>query len=157
MLESERPAQGAASWSRHRLPGNQIPLHREGHVKPKKRISLLRELQQDQWARIRGDHGMVTSGRELVEDEALLVRAERHVRRRIRLRKSHPLNLLLLLPGLLFIGTRSRLVLTLLVATYPVLFVLRALLARFFSALIGPEEILVRREYERLRNGQQDG
>ena len=126
-------------------------------MKPKKRISLLGELQQDQRARIRGDRGMVTSGRELVGDEALFVRAERHVRRRIWLRKSLPLNLLFLLPGLLFIGTRSRLVLALFVAAYPVLFVLRALLARFFSALIGPEEILVRREYERLRDGQQDG
>jgi hypothetical protein len=126
-------------------------------VKSKKRTSFLTELQADQRARIRGERPSSTSEAELTGDEALLARAERRVRTRIWLRKTVPLNLLFLLPGLFFVGTRSRLVLVLFVATYPLLFVLRALLARLFSALVGSEEILVREEYERLRGRRPNG
>lgn len=77
--------------------------------------------------------------------------AEARVRRRLWLCRTLPLHLLFLAPGLLFVGTRSRLVLILFIAAYPLLFVVRAVLARLLAALIGPEEVLVRREYERLR------
>ena len=123
-------------------------------MKSKKRASLLTELQADQRARIRGGRRTSAPAPQLAGDEALLAQAERSVRKRIWLRRNLPLNLLFLLPGLFFIGTRSRVVLALFIATYPILFVLRALIARFLSPLIGPEEILVRREYERLKGRQ---
>jgi hypothetical protein len=84
--------------------------------------------------------------------EALLVQAENRVHRRIWVRKNLPLELLFLIPGLLSIGTRSRVVLLLSIAIAPLLFVLQALLARWLPVLIGPEGILVRRQYERLRD-----
>jgi len=123
-------------------------------MKLKKRTSLLTELQADQRTRIRGGQRTSAPAPQLAGDEALLAQAERSVRKRIWLRRNLPLNLLFLLPGLFFIGTRSRVVLALFIATYPILFVLRALIARFLSPLIGPEEILVRREYERLKGRQ---
>ncbi len=125
-------------------------------MRSKKKMSLLTELQADQRARIRGGRSASSPAIGLSGDEALLARAERRVRARIWLRKTLPLNLLFLLPGLYFVGTRSRLVLILFIATYPLVFVLRALLARFLSALVGPEEILVREEYERLRRRRQN-
>ena len=122
----------------------------------KKKTSFLTELQADQRVRIREGRRASSAEAGLRGDEKLLARAERHVRTRIWLRKTLPLNLLFLLPGLLFVGTRSRTVLILFIATYPLVFVLRALLARLLSALIGPEEILVREEYERLRRRRPD-
>ncbi len=120
-------------------------------MKRKTRVSFLKELQRDQHDRIRGGRGGSSSRPELIGNEAILAQAEQRIRRRIWLRKTLPLNLLFLIPGLLFIGTRSRLVLALFIATYPLVFVIRALLARLLSALIGPEEVLVRNEYARLR------
>ena len=126
-------------------------------MKSKKRTSFLTELQTDQRARIRGGRRASSTEAGLRRDGgSLLARAERRVRTQLWLRKTLPLNLLFFLPGLLFVGTRSRLVLVLFVATYPLVFVLRALLARLLSALIGPEEVLVREEYERLRERRPD-
>jgi len=125
-------------------------------MKSEKRTSFLAELQADQQARIRGGRRASSPETGLRDGGSLLARAERRVRARLWLRKTLPLNLLFFLPGLLFVGTRSRLVLVLFVATYPLVFVLRALLARLFSALVGPEEILVREEYERLRGRRQN-
>jgi len=125
-------------------------------MKSKKRTPLLTELQADQRSRIRGGRRNLPTGPGLRDGGSLLARAERRVRTRLWLRKTLPLNLLFFLPGSLFVGTRSRLVLVLFVATYPLVFVLRALLARLFSALIGPEEVLVREEYERLRERRPD-
>ena len=120
-------------------------------MESRKRTSLLAELQANQRARIRGGRRTPAPVPHLAGDEALLAQAERTVRRRIWLGRTLPLNLLFLLPGLPLIETRSRVVLVLLIATYPALFALRAFLARLLSALIGPEEILVRREFERLQ------
>jgi len=90
-------------------------------------------------------------------DDLLLIEADRLVRRRFRWQKTIPLNLLTMLPGLLFIGTRSKAVLALFVLTYPLALVVRAVLARFLSARIGSEEVLLRREYERLLAEQKRG
>jgi len=120
----------------------------------KKRTSFLSEMQRDQRERLRAGRGV--PGPPTTDDDLLLADAERRVRRIVRLRKTLPLNLLFLVPGLFFVGTTSRLVLALFVATYPLLFVVRALLARLLSASIGPEEILVRRELERLRAQRED-
>ena len=116
---------------------------------PKRRTSFLSEMQRDQHDRLRAGRG--APGPPPTGDDLLLAAAERRVRRIVRMRRTVPLNLLFLVPGLFLVGTRSRFVLALLVATYPLLFVIRALLARLLSAWIGPEEILVRRELERLR------
>ncbi len=89
-------------------------------------------------------------------DDRLLLEAERRVRRKVWLRKTLPLNLILLLPGLAFIGTRSKLVLAVFVFAYPFVFVIRTVLARALSAWIGTEDILIRREVERLRSTNQD-
>ncbi|MCK5247941.1 hypothetical protein KAR02_13635 [Candidatus Bipolaricaulota bacterium] len=78
------------------------------------------------------------------------MQAEKMVRRKVWLRRTLPLNVLMFLPGLLFVGTRSRLVLALFVATYPLVFVIRALLAQALSAWIGSEETMLRAEYEKL-------
>ena len=126
-------------------------------MKRKTRVSFLRELQRDQRDRIRGGQAGSPSRPELAGDEAILARAEERIRRRLWLRRALPLNLLFLMPGLLFIGTRSRLVLSLFIASYPLIFVVRALLARLLLALIGPEEILVRNEYERLQKEKSAG
>ena len=125
-------------------------------MKSRKRASFLAGLHRDQSDRIRTGRDVPTFVSRLEGDQALLAEAEQRVRSRIRLRRTLPLNLLFLLPGLFFIGTRSRVVLALFIATYPALFLLRALVARFVSALIGPEEILVRQEYERLRGQRQN-
>jgi len=85
-------------------------------------------------------------------DDPLLLEAERRVRRTIRWRRTLPLNLILLLPSVAFAATRSKLVLAVFVFAYPLAFVLRALLARALSAWIGSEDILIRREVERLRS-----
>jgi len=45
-------------------------------------------------------------------------------------------------------------VLAVFVFAYPLVFVLRAMLARALSAWIGSEEVLIRREIERLRSRQ---
>jgi len=84
--------------------------------------------------------------------DRLVLEAERRVRRTIRWRKTLPLNLILLLPSVAFAATRSKLVLAVFVFAYPLAFVLRALLARALSAWIGSEDILIRREVERLRS-----
>jgi|GEM_PF-2827439 hypothetical protein len=84
------------------------------------------------------------------ESDRLLMQAERAVRHKIRWRKTLPLNLLTFLPGLLFIGTRSKVVLALFVFTYPLALVVRAILARILSAWIGTEEALLRIEYSKL-------
>jgi hypothetical protein len=55
-----------------------------------------------------------------------------------------------MLPGLLFIGTRSKVVLALFVFTYPLALLARAVLARLLSVSIGSEETLLRIEYARL-------
>jgi hypothetical protein len=120
----------------------------------KKRTSFLSEIQRDQRDRLRAGRG--AHGQPPTADDLLLARAERRVRRTLWLRKTLPLNLLFLVPGLFFIGTSSRVVLALFVVTYPLLFLVRALLARLLSAWIGPEEILIRREYERLRMQRED-
>jgi hypothetical protein len=125
-------------------------------MKSKKRTSFLTELQADQRSRIREGRRASSTEPGSRDGGSLLARAERRVRTRLWLRKTLPLNLLFFLPGLLFVGARSRLVLVLFVATYPLVFVLRALLARLLSALIGPEEVLVREEYERLRERRPD-
>ncbi len=95
-------------------------------------------------------HSGAQGERGRTADDRLLLLAEQRVRRRVWLRKTLPLNLVFLLPGILFIGTRSRTVLALFVATYPLMFVVRALLARGLSAWIGSEDVLVRNEYEKL-------
>ncbi len=119
---------------------------------PRKKTTFLAEMQRDQRDRIRaGRTDRARSTPPTTADDVLLARAERRVRRIIWLRKTLPLNLLFLIPGLFFIGTTSRLVLALFIASYPLLFLVRAILARLLSALLGPEEILVRREFERLR------
>ena len=125
-------------------------------MKSKKRASFLTELQADQRARIRGGRRASSTEPGLHDGGSLLARAEQRVRTRLWFRKALPLNLLFFLPGLFFVGTRSRLVLVLFVATYPLVFVLRAFLARLLSVLIGPEEVLVREEYERLRERRPD-
>ena len=84
------------------------------------------------------------------ESDRLLLQAEKAVRRKVWLRKTLPLNLLMFLPGLVFVGTRSKLVLALFVATYPLVFVIRALLAQALSAWIGSEETMLRAEYGKL-------
>ena len=121
-------------------------------MKSRRKTSLLAELRADQRARIRGGRYALPPRIAFAEDEALLARAEQRVRRRIWLRRTLPMNLILLVPGLCFIGTRSRVVLAAFIATYPLVFVFRALLGRLLSALVGPEEILVREELERLRS-----
>lgn len=115
----------------------------------KRRVTFLSEMQHDQRERIRAGRHAVES--PATEDDLLLARAERTVRRSLWLRKSLPLHLLLLAPGLLFIWTRSRVVLAAFIATYPLLLLLRLFFARLLSRLAEPEEILVRRAYERLR------
>jgi len=125
---------------------------------PRGRTSLLAQLQQDQHARLRGGRGgLVHSTQPLFAEDTLLKSAEQAVRRRIWWRRTVPLNALFLIPSLLFVGTRSPVVLIVLVASYPLVFVLRAILARALSAWIGPEEILVRNEYERLRKKRNTG
>lgn len=97
----------------------------------------------------------VGSGKRLaphLESDRLLFQAEKVVRRKVLLRKTLPLNLLMFLPGLLFIGTRSKVVLALFVATYPLVFVVRAVLAQALSAWIGSEEAMLRVEYEKLNS-----
>ena len=54
---------------------------------------------------------------------------------------SLPLHLLLLAPGLLFIWTRSRVVLAAFIATYPLLLLLRLFFARLLSRLAEPTVI----------------
>lgn len=88
------------------------------------------------------------------ESDRLLLRAEKAIRHKIWLRKTLPLNVLMFLPGLLFIGTRSRLVLAVFVATYPLVFVIRAVLAQALSSCIGSEEIMLRMEYEKISSKQ---
>ncbi len=108
-------------------------------------------IHQDACCRIRGELG--TSHHHLSvpsSNEHLLLQAEKTVRRTLWLRKSLPLNLLMLLPGLFFAGTRSRIVLAILVAAYPLMLVVRAVLNRLLSAWIGSEETLIRAEYQRL-------
>ena len=112
-------------------------------MESRKRTSLLTELRADQLSRIPGGRHALLSGIASGGDEAVLARAEQQVRRRIWLRKTLPLNLLLLVHGLRFIGA------------HPLVLVLRALLGRLLSALVGSEEILVREEYERLRGKRQ--
>ena len=120
-------------------------------MKSRRKTSLLAELRADQRARIRESLHALPPSASFGGDEALLACAEQRVRRRIWLRRTLPLNLLLLVPGLCFIGTRSLAVLAAFIATYPLIFALRALLGRLLSALVGLEEILVREEFERLR------
>jgi hypothetical protein len=96
-------------------------------------------------------HSDPVSSRALTSDDRLLDLAERRVRRRVWLRKTLPLNVILLVPGLLFSATRSKLVLAIFIATYPLVFVVRALLGRALSAWVGSEEILLRSELEKLR------
>ena len=84
------------------------------------------------------------------KSDLLLRQAEKAVQQKVWLRKTLPLNLLMLLPGLLFVGTRSKVVLAVLVATYPLVLVVRAILARILSSRIGSEEVLLRIEYARL-------
>jgi len=83
-------------------------------------------------------------------NEALLLRAARAVRCKVWVRKTLPLNLVFILPGLMFVGTRSKIVLAIFAATYPLMLVLRAILGQLLSSRIGSEETLLRMEYQKL-------
>jgi len=120
-------------------------------MKRKPRANSIAEIYEDASCRMKAalgskkqQHGPIS------ESNHLLLKAEKAVRHKIWLRKTLPLNVLMLLPGLLFIGTRSRLVLALFVATYPLVFVIRAVLAQALSSWIGSEEIMLRMEYEKI-------
>ena len=115
----------------------------------KRRITFLSEMQHDPRERIRA--GRHAAEFPATEDDLLLAHAERTIRRSLWLRKGLPLHLLLLAPGLLFVWTRSRLVLAAFIATYPLLLLLHLFLVRHLSRLVEPEEILVRRACEQLR------
>lgn len=120
-------------------------------MKQKPRVNLISGAYQDALCRMQG--AFASKKRQvahLSESDRLLLQAEKMVRRKVWLRKTLPLNVLMFLPGLLFVGTRSRLVLALFVATYPLVFVIRALLAQALSAWIGSEETMLRAEYEKL-------
>ena len=124
---------GRQSAGRNPRPGSLGDIHQEASCRMKSALSSKRQ-----------------PGVGVSKCDLLLMQAEKAVRRKVLLRKTIPLNLLTLLPGLLFIGTRSKVVLALFVATYPLVLVVRAILGRILSSWIGSEEILVRIEYVRL-------
>lgn len=120
-------------------------------LKPRKRrTGLVERTYSDVYARTQG----LRRGRQddpgSPPGDPLLARAERNVRRKIWLRKTLPLNIILLLPGLLFLQTDSGVVLAGFVAGFPVLLLIRALLSRALSAWLGSEELLLRKEIHRL-------
>ena len=102
-------------------------------------------------SRIRSYRNRSPKRAPLTGDDAMVAEARLRVQRRLWVRNNLPVTLLLSIPGLLFLTTRSSGVLFLFVVTSPLLLVIRTLLLRFLAARLGDEEMLVRREYERLR------
>ena len=115
-----------------------------------KHAPRLQEYLASAQGRIRGDLAKDQRLPSANSHDLRLTQAQRNVDRRIWLRTTLPLNLLLLVPGLFFIGTRSSSVLFLWIASFPLVLVFRAILARMLSAWIGSREVLVRRELEQL-------
>ena len=118
-----------------------------------KHAPRLNEYLSDAQGRIRRDlmrNSDEPASSDRLDQDRLLLLAHKRVDRRIWLLKILPLNLLFAVPGILIGATRSSHILFLLIATFPLVLGVRAVLARLLSAWIGPRETMVRRELDRL-------
>ena len=126
-----------------------------------KHAPRLQEYLSDARGRIRsdlrqGEQDPLPSSDRLDPDRLLLL-AHKRVDRKIWLRRTLPLNLLFAIPAILIGATRSSRVLYLLIATSPLVLVLRAVLSRALAAWIGPRDVLVRQELDRLHRSSGEG
>ena len=126
-----------------------------------KHAPRLQEYLSDAQGRIRGDlkktpQDAALSSARLDQDRLLLL-AHKRVDRKIWFRRTLPLHLLFAIPAILIGATRSSRVLFLLIATSPLILVVRAVLSRALSAWIGPRDLLIRRELDRLSQSSHEG
>ena len=115
-----------------------------------KRHSNLRIYTNEATERIRSYRSRSPQRAPLSDDDALLAEARLRVQRRMWLRKNLPVTLLLSIPGLFYLTTRSSGILLIFVFASPLLLAIRTILLRLLASRLGDEEALVRQEYHRL-------
>ena len=126
-----------------------------------KHAPRLQEYLSDARGRIRTDlrqkeQDPLPSSDRLDQDRLLLL-AHKRVDRKIWICRTLPLHLLFAIPAVLIGATRSSRVLFLLIATSPLYLVTRAVLSRILSAWIGPRDVLIRQELDRLNRSSGGG
>jgi len=91
------------------------------------------------------------SGRGKTNLERLLVAADNRARRRLLFLQKLPIRILFAIPLAVLFMTRSKITIALLLYVFPILVPVAAILAARFSELIGPYDLVLRKQYERLR------
>lgn len=86
------------------------------------------------------------------DDDLLLTKARRRVRRRFELLRDLPLEIAFAALGAYVLHRPSKGLLLILVLAFPLLLLLRHLIGHGLGRLVGSEEVLIRREFERLKD-----